>query len=347
MSGFVAVHTGAGNSIDETKYQRVIKEACIRANAILKNGGSSLDACEAAIIRLENCGSTNAGFGSNLTWDGKVQCEASIMDGSNLQFGACTNVSTVKNPIQLARIICDRQSKMLSMDRIPPMVLAGEGAAEYASEVGCSMIEADKMISSKAKICYNHYKTKVSDCENRYNIKINSLDTVGAICVDADGNCAAGCSSGGLILKVSGRVGQAATYGAGCWATSTADMSVATCTTGNGEYLMKTLLAKEICTDLMSSECGVTSLHKVFKQKFIESPFLPADQDLYGGALSLVFHPRSNCGEVIWSHTTKSFCLGFMSTEYKVPKFLLSPLPTYCTPGKSIVVNGQPFSFKN
>ncbi|XP_005181785.1 threonine aspartase 1 [Musca domestica] len=361
MSGFVAVHTGAGNILDETKYQRVIKEACIAATDILKNGGSAMDACEAAIIRLENCGNTNAGFGSNLCWDGYVQCDASIMNGSNLHFGACTNVSTVKNPIQLARMLCEGQERMLSMERIPPMIMAGTGAENFAEEMGCAMIDASAMISSKAKFTYTHYKSKVGDGAKVTSTKIESnpeqsetvdaaevspLDTVGAVCVDSTGNSAAGCSSGGLILKVPGRVGQAATYGAGCWATDTDDLSVATCTTGNGEYLMKTFLAKEICTDLFTSDCAVTSLHKTFKSKFLESPFLPADQCLYGGALSLIYYPKNNCGEVLWSHTTKSFCVGYMSTQQKTPKFVYSPLPAYSQPGKSSVVNGHNFHLR-
>lgn len=88
----------------------------------MKSGGSALEACEAAIVALENCGYTNAGYGSNLTWDGRVECEASIMDGATRQFGACTNLSRLKNPIRLARILCERQSNLLSMDRISPMV---------------------------------------------------------------------------------------------------------------------------------------------------------------------------------------------------------------------------------
>lgn len=330
----VHVYLGAGNCIDESKYQRVIKEACIRATEILRNGGSAVDACEAAIMRLENCGATNAGFGSNLCLDGSVQCDAAIMNGTTLNFGACTNVSRVKNPIQLARRICDGQADQQPLERIPPMVLAASGAEQYAEQVGCAMVDPSVLISSKAKFHYNHYKSKydmvvgnskvdmeeaVPEPDNEVELTA-ALDTVGAVCVDGAGNTAAGCSSGGILLKVPGRVGQAATYGAGCWATDTDELAIATCTTGNGEYLMKTLLAREICNGAFSSDCAVTSLHRTFKQKFLDSPLLPQQQDLYAGALTLLYYPKQSCGEVMWSHTTQSFCVGYMATTQKVPK---------------------------
>lgn len=182
------------------------------------------------------------------------------------------------------------------------------------------LVEPKQLISRKAAKSYEHYRNNVEQYESIYNIKITPMDTVGAICVDLDGNCVAGCSSGGLILKISGRVGQAATYGAGCWAMSKPESVAATCTTGNGEYLMKTLLAKEIVDDLLQCECPVTSLHNTFKNKFIESPFLSQLREVYGGALSIVYDPRNGDGELLWSHTTQSLCLGYMSTVQKTPK---------------------------
>lgn len=279
-----------------------------------------MDACEAAIVALENCGYTNAGYGSNLTWDGKVECEASIMDGSTLQFGACTNLTNLKNPISLARILCDRQSKLLSMDRIPPMILSGEGATEYAKEVNLPIVDAHEMISSKARKTYDYCRKNIEEYESTYNIQVMPLDTVGAVVIDSDGNSAAGCSSGGLILKISGRIGQAACYGAGCWATKETNKSIATCTTGNGEYLMKTLLAREIVTDLLDAPCAIVSLHKTFKNSLLSSPFLKHLDEVYGGALTVVFDSETGDGEVLWTHTTQSFCIGHMTTTQRSPR---------------------------
>lgn len=367
--------SGAGNCLSETKYKQICKESCQIGTLILKSGGTALDACEAAIVALENCGYTNAGYGSNLTWDGKIECEASIMDGTSRQFGACTNVSRVKNPISLARVLCDRQSKLLSMDRIPPMILSGDGAQKYAEEVNLEIVNQEELISNKARKTYDHYRKNIEQYEDTFNVKVTPLDTVGAVVVDSQGNCAAGCSSGGLILKLSGRVGQAACYGAGCWATKEKNKSIGTCTTGNGEYLMRTLLAREIVSNLKSDQCSILSLHKTFKNDFLESPFLQHLDEIYGGALTVVYDSDSGDGEILWSHTTQSFCIGHMSTKQKSPRvsrshyfdntkyiqpiylnlpylnltflfafqFVFSTLPDNKTQGKSIMIQGQHF----
>lgn len=79
------LRSGAGTCVDETKYGKVCKAACEVATAVLKAGGSVLAACEVAIVTMENSGCTNAGYGSNLTWDGTVELDASIMDGASMR----------------------------------------------------------------------------------------------------------------------------------------------------------------------------------------------------------------------------------------------------------------------
>lgn len=313
--------TGAGNCVNETVYKKICKDSCRAAVSVLQKGGSAILACEAAIVALENNGSTNAGYGSSLTWDGKVECEASIMDSSTRQFGACTNLSRVKNPIRLARILCERQSKLLSMDRIPPMILTGQGAENYAKEMNLELVDEDALISAKALKTYEHFRKKIKQYESTFNVKVAPLDTVGAVVVDSHGNCAAGCSSGGLVLKLSGRIGQASCYGAGCWATSERNKSIATCTTGNGEYLMRTLLAREIVDNLKKTDqCPILSMYKTFKSDFLESPFLNHLEEIYGGALTIVYDSDAGDGEILWSHTTQAFCIGHMTTKQKSPR---------------------------
>lgn len=242
------------------------------------------------------------------------------MDGTTLQFGACTNLTNVANPISLARVICERQSKLLSMERIPPMILAGDGATEYARKFNLQIVDNATLVSKKARKAYEHYRTKVQQYESAFNVNVTALDTVGAVVVDAYGNCVSGCSSGGIVLKLSGRVGQAASYGAGCYAMKDDNRSVATCTTGNGEYLMKTLLARQIVSDLKPESCEITSMYNTFKTSFIESPFLQNLEEVYGGALALVYDSSTGDCELLWGHTTKSLCIGYMSTTHDKPR---------------------------
>lgn len=95
------------------------------------------------------------------------------------------------------------------MDRIPPMILSGDGAFNYAKDLNLPIVNEEDMISNKARKIYDHYRKNIQQYESTFNVKVTPLDTVGAVVVDSAGNCAAACSSGGLILKLSGRVGQA------------------------------------------------------------------------------------------------------------------------------------------
>ncbi|CRL08473.1 CLUMA_CG021330, isoform A [Clunio marinus] len=342
--GLVVVHTGAGNFVNEENYKVLCKKACRVATELLDAGGSAVDACEKAITILEDSCHTNAGFGSNLTWDRKVECEAGIMDSKSTNFGACTCVSNVKNPISLARKICDKQSSLFHFGRIPPILLSSDGASEFAKETGITLVTMDQLISKKASNTYNYYRSKINEFERMNLIEVGPLDTVGAIAIDNDGNVAAGCSSGGIVLKLSGRVGQAACYGAGCWSQKVDNHSTAVCTTGNGEYLIKTLLAREISCELLNCDCPTTKLNQVFNEKFLKSPLLPPSQEYYGGCLVIDYNSDTNRGDLLWAHTTKMLCLAYKSSKMKTSKFIASSLPDPNQAGNKVIVSGIPFS---
>ncbi|KAJ8968009.1 hypothetical protein NQ314_002543 [Rhamnusium bicolor] len=321
MTGIIAVHCGAGHHSAKfhKEYNKLCKKACRRGVDILQQGGNALEAVKAAVIVLENDPLTNAGYGSNLTTDGIVEGDASIMDGKTLSFGGCGAVKKLKNPITLAYDLCIKQSETLPLGLIPPSLLVGPGGLQHAKNAGLKIVSNKKLVSEKAIRQYSKYKVMLELHEDS-----ELLDTVGAICIDDTGHVASACSSGGLLLKRPGRVGQAALYGSGSWADSfekDSEHSVAVCTTGCGEHLVQTQLAKGIADDLKNSSCPTTDLHKTMTDKFLNSRYLRNVKQKMGGAL--VLHVNLN-GEVslLWGHSTESMGVGYMKTTDEKPKVM-------------------------
>ncbi|KFP92585.1 Threonine aspartase 1, partial [Apaloderma vittatum] len=237
--GFVLVHAGAGyHSESKAKeYKHVCKRACQKAIEKLQAGALATDAVTAALIELEDSPFTNAGLGSNLNLLGEIECDASIMDGKSLNFGAVGALSGIKNPVSVAnRLLCEGQKGKLSAGRIPPCFLVGEGAYRWAVDHGIPACPPGIMATRFSLAAFKRNKRKLELAEKvetdliqlkkrrQSNEKENdsgTLDTVGAVVVDQEGNVAAAVSSGGLALKHPGRVGQAALYGCGCWAENT------------------------------------------------------------------------------------------------------------------------------
>lgn len=260
-----------------------------------------------------------------------------------MNFGACTCVSNVKNPISLARKICEKQSTLLEFERLAPMIVSGDGASILAKDFNLELVNESELISRKAQNTYNYYKRKISEYEQLNAVHVTRLDTVGAVAVDDYGNVCSGCSSGGILMKLSGRVGQSALYSAGCWSQKINNQSLSCVTTGNGEYIMKTLLAREICINLVNNDCPTTKLYQVFNDKFLKNPILPRDQELYAGCLLIDYNSDSKRGDLLWAHTTKMLCLGYKSSKQKSAKFVLSSLPNPNDAGKKVVVGGISF----
>ncbi|KAJ8723351.1 hypothetical protein PYW08_003263 [Mythimna loreyi] len=347
MNGFIAVHCGAGYHSDTLKkeYQKTCFLACRKAAEALQQGGNAVDAVEKAIIELENSPLTNAGYGSNLSWNGYVECDASVMNGQTLHFGACGAVSNVWNPITLAKQLCIKQCDNLSLGRVPPCILTGHGARSWAERIGLKIVDDSKMVTARSFRNYKHCKRKLKRYSMQNDVKFSPLDTVGAICVDSNGVVASGASSGGVSLKHEGRVGQAASFGSGVWAVMSRDgtkPSVAACTSGCGEHLIRTQLAKNSAESLLESS-PVLGLDKCFKENFLESPFLWDVPERLGGTLALKFDSINGEGELLWGHTTKTMCIGYMSTENDRPKCVISYLPQKVEPGRKAVVSGQSF----
>ncbi|KAK4883257.1 hypothetical protein RN001_006576 [Aquatica leii] len=342
--GFIAVHCGAGHHKSKfyKKYNKLSKLACRAGVDVLKQGGTAVQAVKAAVLILENDPLTNAGFGSNLTTKGQVEGDAAIMDGKTLLYGGCGAIQKVKNPIELAYDICIKQEEALPMGLVPPSLLVGEGGFHHAKSAGLEIVKNKELISAKAFRQFKKYKKLLNYAQI---VDKSPLDTVGAVCVDDSGHVASACSSGGLLLKRPGRVGQAALYACGMWADSfspSTEASVAVCTTGCGEHLMQTQLAKEIGIDLKKDACPIQGLYNSMTDKFLNSRHLRNIKLKLGGALVLHINTDGE-GALLWGHSTESMSIGYMKTTDLKPKGLMSHLPKDVAVGSNINVGGTHF----
>jgi len=354
MPFFIGVHIGAGYHSHEKSriYKQVLKDACKSASSSLILGKSALEAVTVAISFLEDCPLTNAGLGSNLNEIGNVECDASIMDGCDSLFGAIGAVSGVKNPICLAsKILAEQRKGNLPLGRIRPVFLVGEGAREWGMENGIEVISDDELITTESKERWrNQMKLLTSNCEHEKSFESEMYDTVGAICLDQEGNLAAGVSSGGISLKHKGRVGEAAHYGSGCWAqnsNSTRNKAGIACSaTGVGEQIMRSMLSYRCAQLWIQNDNADQTMRELFENDFLESSptsvTLEQNKKL-AGIIALRKEPFSNDLELVWAHTTSSMGLAYVSHTDNQPKAILSRMQNGITPsfpGKSVKIAG-------
>lgn len=237
----IAIHGGAGTILKkhlseerERAYRAALDEAIDTAYDLLNKGGSSLDAVEKAVCMLEDSPLFNAGKGSVFTEKGGHEMDASIMDGSNRQAGAVALVSGIKNPVSLARLVMERSEHIL---------LAGEGAMEFAEKRGMKRVPESYFfdefrhkqwlsVKDSGKVQLDHS----ADQERKFG-------TVGAVALDGHGNIAAATSTGGMTNKRFGRIGDSPLIGAGIYANN---LTCAVSSTGSGEYFMRGIVAYDI-----------------------------------------------------------------------------------------------------
>lgn len=225
----ILVHGGAGNVPEERK--ALHEEGCRRASKIgadlLRAGGSSLDAVEAAVRALEEDPLFNAGIGACLNADGRVELDASIMEGRELRAGAVCALSSFRAPISIARAALVEGRHVL---------YAGEGAARFAREHHFTEVHEDMLITDAARKAL--LLVRAGKAGPGW-----AGDTVGAVARDAHGVFAAATSTGGTVNKRAGRVGDAPIIGAGTYAD---DEAGAVSTTGDGEGMMRLCAARSV-----------------------------------------------------------------------------------------------------
>ncbi len=227
----IAVHGGAGNlgaddpaSSGEPDAPRLVgvRRAAQQGLSVLAAGGSALDAVEAAVRILEDDPTYNSGTGACLTAAGDVELDASIMDGETLRCGAVAVVKDVKNPVALARRVMERSSHVL---------LAGPGASAFAREMGFPPYDNALLVTPAQRARFEALR----------GAGPGSHGTVGAVARDARGHLAAATSTGGMVMKLPGRVGDTPLIGSGTYAD---DALAAVSCTGHGERIIQLTLAR-------------------------------------------------------------------------------------------------------
>ncbi len=218
---------------------------------VLDEGGTSLDAVTAAILILEDATAFNAGKGAVFNAVGSHELDSSIMDGATLNAGAAAGVSTVRNPILLARAV---------MEHSPHVMLSGAGAEEFAREQQLATVTPDYFDTERRRRQLEQRlardkRAAVEPVEGD-NTSDAYFGTVGVVALDQAGNLAAGTSTGGMTAKRYGRIGDSPVIGAGTYANNA---SCGVSSTGHGEYFIRHVVAYSICARM---EHGGVSLEQ-------------------------------------------------------------------------------------
>ncbi|ATZ56722.1 hypothetical protein BCIN_13g05540 [Botrytis cinerea B05.10] len=174
----IFVHAGAGyhSTTNEHIHLGACNDAARAAMRILKAGGSAVDAVEAAIKVLEDKEITNAGYGSNLSIEGIVECDATVVDHLG-RSGACGATAQIKNPVSLARLILEASSRPLSLRRVPPNLLVGQGATDFAWEHGIPVVPHDMMCSKNARERYVRWRDDLRRAEGQGRMTPSSTNS--------------------------------------------------------------------------------------------------------------------------------------------------------------------------
>ena len=242
---------------------RGVTRAVETGYALLRQGASALDAVEAAVTVLENDDTFDAGRGSFLTRDGRVQMDALMMDGATLRAGGVACVERLQNPIQAARLV---------LDRSPHVYFVGEGAEQFAQEQGMPLIDNASLVLERERI-----RLKQAKAREQAGIPDPTFagsqpptgghDTVGAVALDRSGKLAAATSTGGTLNKAPGRVGDSSLIGCGAYADN---CSAAASLTGWGEPIMKLVLGKwavdRVAAGIAPEEAAAQAIAYLYKR---------------------------------------------------------------------------------
>ncbi|WP_252176243.1 isoaspartyl peptidase/L-asparaginase [Endozoicomonas sp. 4G] len=323
----IAIHGGAGTILKanmtpelEKAYHAELEEALKAGHKVLKKGGSSVEAVQAAIVIMEDSPLFNAGKGAVFTHQKTNELDASIMEGKTLNAGAISNVSHIKNPIKLAALV---------MTESRHVMLSGEGAEQFAQSQSVEMVkpeyfytdrrwqqlqkvlkedpDASKLSEDKDDkyASTSHQQpSQVSTASDKVWPDDKKFGTVGAVALDQDGNLAAGTSTGGLTNKKFGRVGDSPIIGAGTYADNE---SCAISATGHGEYFIRAAVAHDVCARVKYKGIKLQAASdEVILDKLVK-------MEGQGGVVGMT--PQ---GEAVFSFNSKGMYRGYVDAEGKI-----------------------------
>jgi len=261
----ILIHGGAGvEKIKRTDdITGSLKSAVSNGFDLLKRSSNkAVDSVEAAVASMEDSGVFDAGVGSYLTIDKTVEMDASIMDGRDISAGSVGMAMGIKNPIKLARKIMERTDHvMMVSDGVTRLSqLFGNTVEEYPQELNTKILNEYNKLMKNVRIKWkkNNKLTMLSSAASQEKSH-HHYSTVGAVAIDKDGNVASAVSTGGIWLKMHGRIGDSAIIGSGIYADN---KSGAACATGYGEYIMRLCLCKYACDQMQSRNSAHLSSKK-------------------------------------------------------------------------------------
>jgi len=307
----IVVHGGAGTWQPERSGPGLegVRRAAETGFEVLARGGSALDAVEEAVAVMEDDGAFNAGYGSSLTIDKRVEMEASIMDGKTLRAGAVGLLRDIRNPVRLARLV---------MEKTDHVFIVGEGAEKIAEVFGLGK----RNPVSELRLTYWKRQMKALN-ERKFPLPklaelakahpdVFSLETVGAVALDKEGNVAAATSTGGFPLKIPGRIGDSPLIGCGTYA----DNACGACSaTGVGEVAIRLVLAKTVCNYMNRGKTAEEAVETAIR---LVNTRLP---DIYNSMGLIAVDTKGNIGA---AHNSPNLCWAYMNNEMSEPKAALT-----------------------
>jgi beta-aspartyl-peptidase (threonine type) len=273
-----------------------VRQALVAGRDVLRSGGNALDTVQVAVRTMEDSSVLNAGRGSVLNHAGFAELDASIMDGADRSAGAVTAARSVRNPIDLARYVKDIGRHV---------ILAGEGAEQFAKEHGFATVPADYFITPRRK-------KELAEAQARERKMVGRHDntdlgfpkgTVGAVALDVNGDLAAATSTGGMTNKAVGRVSDSSIIGAGTYAENPI---CAVSTTGHGEYFIRTTAAAAVAA----------------RMKYLNEPLSVAAQAIIddvtrlGGSGGLIAVDAS--GDIAMPYSSETMLRGFVASGARI-----------------------------